>query len=53
MTLESGAAQLSFWALTNLEKVVGTIGGKDSDPLAPRGPVALLPVPPYTFSPWP
>ena len=38
MTLESGAAQLSFWALSDLEKVVGEIGNKDNDPLSPRGP---------------
>jgi 1-acyl-sn-glycerol-3-phosphate acyltransferase len=38
MSLETGAAQLSFWALADLEKVVGEIGNKDSDPLAPRGP---------------
>ncbi len=39
MTLESGAAQLSFWALSDLEKVVGEIGNH-SDPNAPRGPGA-------------
>jgi 1-acyl-sn-glycerol-3-phosphate acyltransferase len=38
MTLESGAAQLSFWALSDLEKVLGDIGGKDYDPRASRGP---------------
>jgi len=43
MTLESGAAQLSFWALTDLEKVVGEIGNKENDPLSPRGPSAFPP----------
>lgn len=44
MPLESGAAQLSFWALTDLEKVLGCeIGHKENDPLKPLGPSAYEP----------
>jgi 1-acyl-sn-glycerol-3-phosphate acyltransferase len=38
MTLESGAAQLSFWALSDLEKQYPTLGSDDFDPNAKFGP---------------